>query len=38
LTQLRQELKVPAEIPPEWLGRTAGGTNKAPKKKQAKQP
>ena len=38
LAQLRQELKVPAEIPPEWLGRTAGGTTKAPKKKQAKQP
>ncbi len=38
LAQLRQELKVPAEIPPEWLGRTAGGTTKAPKKKQGKQP
>jgi arylsulfatase A-like enzyme len=38
LAQLRKELKVPAEIPPEWLGRTAGGVNKAPKKKQAKQP
>ena len=38
LAQLRRELKVPAEIPPEWLGRTGGGANKAPKKKQAKQP
>ena len=38
LGQLRTELKVPAEIPPEWLGRTGGGANKAPKKKQAKQP
>ncbi|MBM3865994.1 MAG: sulfatase [Verrucomicrobia bacterium] len=38
LVQLRRELKVPAVIPPEWLGRAGGGANKAPKKKQAKQP
>jgi hypothetical protein len=31
---LRTELKVPAQIPPEWLGRSGGGPNKGGKKKQ----
>ncbi len=34
LAQLRTELKVPAQIPPEWLGRSGGGPNKGGKKKQ----
>ena len=38
LTRLRTELKVPATIPPSWLGRQGGEGGAAKKQKQKKEP